>query len=217
MIALARKYPKSPTAAMWGGYYLNAERKYQETLAMTLPVLEKHGEHVGAFTQAFVAANEIRKTDLRAGVAAFAKLHELNKFSADAANNLGLIHRDVTGNYRESLKWYLAASERAPESQDILNDTALIYLFHFGGAEQKKCLPMLEKVVSIVHDDGLLPERGYWDALENLCKYYWEVDRKPELVIKYADMRYKPTMGVEPYSMSPKAAHYRKLAEKAGG
>jgi tetratricopeptide (TPR) repeat protein len=214
VLALAGKYPKSPTAAMWCAYYLKADSKTIEALQAVLPTLKDHGEHWGAFQQAFSAAMTLLRTDQRTGMAALEKLHEYNKFNADAANNLGLQHRDVTGRYKESLKWYQAAADRAPESQDIVNDLALIYLFHFSGAEQKKCLPLLMKVLSIVHDDGIAPERGYWDALENLTKYYWEVDRKPALVIKYADMRYKTTMGVEPNTMSGRAAHYKKLAQQ---
>jgi tetratricopeptide (TPR) repeat protein len=215
MIALAKKFPNSPTAAMWAAYYLQAESKSEEALAAVLPALKDHGEHAGAFAQGLGAAMSLLKTDQRGGIAALEKLAEYNRFSPDAANNLGMIHRDITGNYPESLKWYLVATERAPDSQDILNDTALIYLFHFSGTEQKKALPMLLKVISLVEEDGLPPERGYWDALENLCKYYWEVERNPELVIKYADMRYRTTAGIEPYDMSPRAGHYKKLAEQA--
>ncbi len=217
VLPLALKFPKSPTAAMWASYYLKGKNKTLEALKAVLPTLKDHGEHSGAFNQASSVAWALRTTDLRTAIDAFEQLHEFNPFSANPANNLGLIHRDITCQYKDSLKWYLAAAERAPESQDILNDTALIYLFHFKGADQKKCLPMLEKVLSIVDEDGMAPERGYWDALENLCKYYWEVDRKPKLVIKYADMRYKTTLGVEPYNTSRNAMHYKSLAEKALG
>lgn len=215
LIALAKKFPKSATAGMWAAYFLKGENKAEEALQAVLPTLKKHGEHAGAFNQASAIAWSLRQSNTRLAVDAYEQLYACNPFSADAANNLGMIHRDITGRYQDSLKWYLAAVERAPESQDILNDCALIYLFHFTGAEQKKCLPMLEKVISIVQDDGFAPERGYWDALENLTKYYWEVDRQPELVIKFADMRTKTTLGVEPYTQSRPAAHYKAQAEKA--
>ncbi len=217
LIALGKKFPKSPAAASWTAYFLKAEGKAKEALEVVLPALKDHGEHAGAYNQASAIAWSLRKSDTQTAIAAYEKLHEYNPFSADAANNLGMIHRDITARYKDSLKWYLASVERAPWSQDIINDAALIYLFHFTGAEQKKCLPMLEKVVAIVQDDGMVPERGYWDALENLCKYYWEVDRQPELVIKYAEMRTKTTLGVAPYSASRPAAHYKRLAEKALG
>ncbi len=61
------------------------------------------------------------------------------------------------------------------------------------------------------------PWRGYWDALENLCKHYWEVDRQPKKVIEYARLRYLVTKGVKPYNMSKKSANHAKLAKAALG
>jgi tetratricopeptide (TPR) repeat protein len=213
MISMAKKYPKSATASMWAAYYLAQAGKTREALNAVLPSLKEQGENWGAFQQAFAAAMKLLSSDAPTAIAALKTLNEVNEFNADAANNLGLYYRD-TGKYEESKKWYLVAAERSPQSQDVLNDLALIYLFHNAGAEQKKCLPLLLKTVAMVEDDGFAPERGYWDALENLCKYYWEVDRQPEKVIRYADMRYKTTLGVAPYNMSGSALHYKKLAEK---
>ena len=213
IIPLATQLKKSPTAAMWGAFFLLAADRDEEALNLVLPPLETYREHAGAYDQAFRAAMNLLGANPDLALATFAKLHEINEFSGSAANNLGLYYRDK-GRYKESLAWYLKAMEREPENQDILNDTAVIYLFYTPGSE-KKSLPLLKKVFSLVDDDGQLPSTGYWDALENLCKYYWEVDRMPELVVKYAKMRYEETDGVRPYNMSGTAAHYGKLAEKA--
>jgi len=83
----------------------------------------------------------------------------------------------------------LRAGERAPENQDILNDTGLMYLFHFP-RKKAEGLPYFLKTVALVAESDQKPDRGYWDALENLCKHYWEVDRQPEKVIEYARLRY---------------------------
>ncbi|MCU0727462.1 MAG: hypothetical protein MUE73_17020 [Planctomycetes bacterium] len=214
-----KKDPLAANPAMWAGFLMMASGDVAQTapraLAMMLPALEEHGEHGGLWTQAMAAAMKLLAVRADDGLAALRKIHEIYPRSGDAANNIGLYYRD-TGKYKESLEWYLKAVERAPDSQGILNDTALIYLFHFPGQEQK-ALPLLERTIALVEDGDQMPEMGYWDALENLCKYYWEVDRQPEKVIRYAEMRYEPTKGVEPYNSSPKAAHYAELAKKAAG
>jgi len=50
---------------------------------------------------------------------------------ASLANNLGLHHRDTTRDYKKSLEWYVKASELAPNDAAILNDTGLIFHYHF--------------------------------------------------------------------------------------
>ena len=111
MKALAGKYPKSPTAAMWAGYYLAQESDPAGALKVLLPALKNHGEHWGAFQQAFAAAMRLLRSDTRTAIAALETLNGVNEFNADAANNLGLYYRD-TGNYKESLRWYVVAAER---------------------------------------------------------------------------------------------------------
>jgi tetratricopeptide (TPR) repeat protein len=205
--------------AMWAGYLMMAGGDPAQTatqaLSVMLPALEEHGEHGGLWTQAMSAAMKLLAARAEDGLAALRKIHEIYPLSGDAANNIGLYYRD-TGKYKDSLEWYLKAVERAPESQGVLNDTALIYLFHFPD-QAKLGLPLLERTIALVEDGDQLPEMGYWDALENLTKYYWEIDRQPEQVIRYAGMRYETTKGVEPYNQSPKAAHYAELAKKALG
>ena len=149
----------------------------------------------------------------RLAVDAFKRIHVAYAWSGDAANNLGFYYREVR-KYRESLAWYLKSCERAPENQDILNDTGLMYLFHFP-RRKAEGLPYFLKTVALVAEGDQRPDRGYWDALENLCKHYWEVDRQPEKVIEYARMRYETTKGVKPYNMSQKAAQHARLAKKA--
>ena len=212
IVPLAKELKKSATAAMWGAFFLLGADKDEEALNLVMPALEVYRENSGAYDQAFRASMNLLGTNPELALATMARLHEIYEFAGSAANNLGLYYRDK-GRYKESLAWYLKSIEREPENQDLLNDTALIYLFHYTGAEQKKCLPILLKVVSLVQEYGQLPSTGYWDALENLCKYYWEVERNPALVVKYATMRYETTLGVEPYSRSPRALHYKKLAE----
>ncbi len=87
-------------------------------------------------------------------------------------NDIGLYYRD-TQRYREALKAYLTASELAPEDQDILNDTAIIYQFYGKaiGEDPRKALPMFEKVLALGAEDEK-KARGYHDTLENLAVYY---------------------------------------------
>jgi len=215
MEVLAKK-PGNPTATMWASFFLNEQRKFEEALNLGLKSLKVHREHGGVYLQTFTAAKSLLRSDAGTAVEAFKLIHECYPWYPDAANNVGLFYRD-RGNYAESLKWYVLAMERAPLSQDILNDTALIYLFHTTGETQKKCLPILEKVYDLVHEEEQKPERGYWDTLENLCKYYYEVEKDLEKVIRYGTMRYETTDGVAPYNSSPKAQHYKTLAEKELG
>ena len=119
-------------------------------------------------------------------------------------------------DYDKSLAWYLKAVERAPENQDILNDTGLMYLFHFP-RQKGDGLPYFLKTVALVQEGDQKPERGYWDALENLCKHYTEVDSKPKKVIEYARMRYETTKGVEPYNMSKVAERWAERAKRKLG
>ncbi len=132
-------------------------------------------------------------------------------------NNAGLWYRDVGHDYEKSLKYYQKAVDAQPEDQDYINDTALIYLFHLRDRKEVS-LPMFLKVVALVEDEGQEPVRGYWDALENLCKYYFEIGqykRVLECAEKRADGR--ANVGGRAYP-SIRAAQYanqarRKLAE----
>jgi tetratricopeptide (TPR) repeat protein len=186
-----------------------------------LPALAVHGEHEGLYKEAYAAAQVLFGNDPKnapepeKGLDAFQRIHEAWAWSGDAANNLGFFYREAA-KYELSLAWYLKSVERDPESQDILNDTGLIYLFHFPD-EREKGLPYFLKTVALVEEGDQKPERGYWDALENLCKHYWEVDRQPEKVLAYAKMRYQTRKGVPPYNMSQVSERYAKQARKALG
>jgi tetratricopeptide (TPR) repeat protein len=93
--------------------------------------------------------------------------------NADVANNLGFTHRDGTRNFKQSLRWYLKASELAPRNVDILNDTGLIYQYHFN--EFGKAMKFYEDALKIGRSDHAAkiaaknPPRGYGDALENMA------------------------------------------------
>lgn len=73
---------------------------------------------------------------------------------------------------------------------------------------------MFEKVVALVEEDGQEPVRGYWDTLENLCKYWFEKGAWAKVVDcakKRADPRAE--LGGRPYP-SLRAAMYGKEAQK---
>jgi tetratricopeptide (TPR) repeat protein len=224
------KHPTAAHPARLAGYHaiqreqLDGEEpwtRHEMALQYVLPSLEVHGDDEELYRIAFHAAQALIGEDprraLRPAVAvdAFVRIHRAYAWSGDAANNLGYFFREVP-DYEESLAWYLRSVERAPENQDILNDTGLIYLFHFP-KEKEKGLPYFLKTVALVAEGEQKPERGYWDALENLCKHYWEVDRQPEKVLEYARMRYETTKGVKPYNMSQVAARFAEKARKRRG
>lgn len=89
------------------------------------------------------------------------------------ANNAGFWFRDFGRDYELSAKYYEMAVAAQPDDQDFLNDCALIYLFHLTDRKER-CRPMFEKVIRLVDEEGQEPVRGYWDALENMCKYWFE-------------------------------------------
>lgn len=137
-----------------------------------------------------------------------------NPESGAYGNNAGLWFRDVGRDYAKSIKYYLAAVKAQPDDQDYLNDCALIFLFHLT-ERRAECLPMFERVVRLVEKDGAKPMRGYWDALENLCKYWFE-NGDYKKVVAFADKRANPaaTLDGRPYP-SGAAAQWRERALKA--
>jgi tetratricopeptide (TPR) repeat protein len=148
---------------------------------------------------------------------AYDALCDANPSIGRYGNNAGLWYRDVGQDYEKSLRYYQRSVDAEPDDQDYLNDTALIYLFHLRDRKEQ-CLPMFEKVRRLVEVDGQEPIRGYWDTLENLCKYYFETGRF-EQVLECAELRAddRATLNGKPYP-SMRAAAYanqarRKLAE----
>ncbi len=109
-------------------------------------------------------------------------------------NDVGLMHRDISKDYRASLEAYLKAAPLAPDDQGIQNDTGLIYLYHGKsiGEDPKQSLPYFQRTFQMVQEDGQAPTMGYRDALENLAVYYMDVEKDPELALKYATMRNDP-------------------------
>jgi len=227
-IELLADHPTSATAARWAGFFtLNREplagekawTKYELTIRYVLPALTVHGDDEELYKLAFRAAQQLvgatpkKAPNAKVAVDAFARIHNAYAWSGDAANNLGFYYREVK-KHRLSLDWYLKGVERAPENQDILNDCGLMYLFHFP-KRKAEGLPYFLKTVALVLKGDQRPIRGYWDSLENLCKHYWEVDRRPEKVIEYARLRYRVTKGVKPYNMSKVSERWAAKARKA--
>ena len=128
-------------------------------------------------------------------------------------NNAGLWYRDIGRDYEQSLRYYLASVKAEPEDQDYVNDCALIYLFHLTDRKET-CLPMFEKVRALVEEDGQEPVRGYWDTLENLCKYWFERGEYAK-VVECAKKRADPAARAfgNPYP-SLRAAQYLNAAQK---
>jgi tetratricopeptide (TPR) repeat protein len=92
----------------------------------------------------------------------------------DTANNAGLWYRDVGRDYKKSSSWYLRAVEAAPESPQVLNDTALIldqYLKEFEMAE-----PYYRRAIQAGAEQGRnwrggdVEDTGYRDAINNFGK-----------------------------------------------
>ena len=226
-IAVLAENPACGPAARWAGFHtvrrepLDGEKpwtKYELTIRYTLAALEVYSDDEELYKLAFRSAQELigasprQAFNAKVAIDAFTRVHEAWKWDGDAANNLGFYYREVK-KYRESLDWYLKGVERAPENQDILNDCGLMYLFHFP-REKAKGLPYFVKTVALVAEGDQKPIRGYWDALENLCKHYWEVDRKPEKVVEYARLRYLVTKGVKPYNMSKVSEGFAQKARR---
>ena len=131
-------------------------------------------------------------------------------------NNAGLWYRDVGQDYEKSLKYYQKAVAAQPDDQDYINDTALIYLFHLRDRKER-CLPMFEKVRRLVEEEGQEPIRGYWDTLENLCKYYFETGQF-EKVLACAELRADDDAVVDgqPYPSMRAAAYANQARSKLG-
>ncbi|MEN8152215.1 MAG: hypothetical protein ABFS86_20525, partial [Planctomycetota bacterium] len=83
--------------------------------------------------------------------------------------------------------------------------------------QAKKSLPSFEKVLALVMDGEQAPQRGFWDALENMCVYHTRVDPNPKKVIEYGTMRSRSYNGVEPYAKSAKTPSLVARARKALG
>lgn len=145
---------------------------------------------------------------------AYAALVAKNPTVGAFANNAGFWFRDVGRDYEASFAWYRKAVAAQPDDQDFLNDTALILLFHLTDRKDG-CLPLFEEVLRLVEVEGQEPKRGYWDALENLCKYWFEAGEHRK-VIACADKRADKRASIDgrPYP-SPAAAVWRARAERA--
>ncbi len=108
-------------------------------------------------------------------------------------NNVGFLYRE-TKDYKDSLENYLRAAALAPDDQAIQNDTGLIYLYHGRscGEDPRKSLPFFLRTLALVDEDGQEPTIGYRDSLQNLARYYHEVEPDPEKVLEYAGRRNDP-------------------------
>lgn len=101
-----------------------------------------------------------------------------------APNNAGLYYRDVFKNPKESLKWYLRASEAAPEDPQVLNDTGLIY--HYELNDLEKSIPFYVGAIRAANKMGIEPgnegaSMGFRDALNNIGLVYMRLGKWKEL------------------------------------
>ncbi len=136
-------------------------------------------------------------------------------------NNVGLLYRDKLKDFRRSLEAYQKAAALSPTDQGIQNDTGLIFLFHGPsiGVDPKGGLPYFERCLALVRgEEQQSPEMGYRDTLENLAKYYSEVEKDPAKCLEYAKERNDPDMWAKlPKGLgvfSPRAAQAIQWAEK---
>jgi tetratricopeptide (TPR) repeat protein len=214
----ARKLaPDDPAVHMNLGDLLREEGGAAEAAREYLVVVEKSAP--GAAATASVALDRLLNTELAPDALpmeirerAYDALVAKNPSEGSYGNNAGLWFRDVGRDYEKSLKYYLASVKAAPDDQDFLNDTALIYLFHLADRKEA-CLPMFEKVRRLVEKDRQPPIRGYWDTLENLCKYWFEKGEFQK-VLECAEKRADPTAAVNgrPYP-SLRAVQWKLQAE----
>lgn len=91
----------------------------------------------------------------------------------DTANNAGLWFRDVGKDYKKSSSWYLRAVEAAPESPQVLNDTALVLDQYLG--EHEMAEPYYRRALAAGAAQGRdwtgmaggVEDIGYRDAMNN--------------------------------------------------
>ncbi len=157
-----------------------------------------------------------REIDIATRDRAYDALCAANPSVGRYGNNAGLWYRDVGKDYEKSLRYYERAVAAEPSDQDYINDTALIYLFHLRDRKEL-CLPMFLKVRRLVEEEGQEPIRGYWDALENLCKYYYESGQF-EKVLACAALRADDRAEVDgrPYPSQRAAAYANQARHKLG-
>lgn len=105
---------------------------------------------------------------------------------SEVPNDFALWNRDVSHDYKRSLKWYLRAAEAAPNSPRVLNDTGLIYHYHMN--EFDKAEPWYRKAVQAAEEQGVEPSNdpndegmGYRDAMNNIVKILSAQKRWKEL------------------------------------
>jgi tetratricopeptide (TPR) repeat protein len=118
---------------------------------------------------------------------------------ADLWNNYGLVCRD-SGQFEESFRAYRRAMALAPDDPRVVNDTALILLYHLH-RDLDLCERWLVRAVDLARDamekakadedEGTLNEqRGvFGDACSNLAKLYAELGRKPESDERWQQLR----------------------------
>ncbi len=183
-------------------------------LAEVLCELDRFGDAVAAYTDVVAAAEpgtvadasnaleallhrDARAQQLAAAVRdrAYDALVRANPSDGRFGNNAGLWYRDVGRDYEKSLRYYQAALAAAPDDLDYVNDTAVIYLFHLRDRKDA-ALPMFLRVREDVETHGRAVCRGYWDALENLCKYWYEAGEY-EKVLECAKLRANPSAEVD--------------------
>ena len=127
-------------------------------------------------------------------------------------NNAGFWFREEAKDHDTSARFYAEAVAASPDDQDFLNDTGFVYLEHLRDWKER-CEPLFLAARRLVEEDGQQPIRGYWDALEHLCRYYYEIGRDRDVIL-CAELRANPEaqLNGRPYA-SASAEAFRKKAQ----
>jgi tetratricopeptide (TPR) repeat protein len=193
--------PDDVDLAAWEGLMLELLGKTDEAVAVYMRVLRRNPNTKDAYARLVdMSTNPGARTETKDRLAIIDFLGEVRPDEGVFWNNVGLLHRDTTKQYKLSLAAYLKAAALSPEDQGIQNDTGLIYLYHGKsiGENPKKGLPFFEATLALVDEAGQDPEMGYRDALENLAAYYGPeplgVEENPERALEYARRRNDPDL-----------------------
>ena len=213
--------PDNMEIVAWHGYVLDVLGKKSEAIATWRAVLQKDPANVTAGLKLWDFAlnpNSPAKLDERKEI-----IEILAKSKAEDGvfwSCVGLIHRDISKDYKRSLEAYLKAAALSPTDQGIQNDTGLIYLYHGAsiGQDPKQALPYFERCLALVREEGQDPDMGYRDTLENLSLYWSTVEKNPEKCLDVAVERNDPEflnrLPKDLKIQSPRASQARMWAEK---
>jgi len=191
--------PDDVDLAAWEGRVLENLGERNKAIAVYMKVLKKNPKTKDAWDRLLeMSTNPGAPTKLEDRLEIIDFLGKARPDDALFWNNVGLLHRDTTKDFRRSLDAYVKAAALAPEDQGIQNDTGLIFLYHGKaiGEDRRKGLPYFERTVALVDEGGQDPQMGCRDALENLSVYFgpaeFAVESNPERALEYATRRNDP-------------------------